>query len=59
MIFDDGAKLPFQSAEYDQDGVFQFIESTNPTLLNAFCASTTRSMIDPAILGKSSVIGML
>ena len=31
MIFDDGAKLPFQSADYDRSGVLELIESTNPS----------------------------
>ena len=30
MNFDDGVKLPLQSAEYNQDGVLQLIEATNP-----------------------------
>ena len=30
MNFDDGEKLPLQSAEYDRSGVLELIESTNP-----------------------------
>ena len=30
MNFDEGEKLPLQSAEYNQDGVLELIESTNP-----------------------------
>jgi hypothetical protein len=30
MNFDDGAKLPLRSADYDRSGALELIESTNP-----------------------------